>query len=163
LFGDGAAAAVLADEPSAHGRRVRWKCAGSTIEPRDRDQLRFEHRHGMLRNMLSLSVPKLAAEYAERVLLQVLERNHLSKNEITGWIMHAGGRDILLAMQQRLGLTDQDLRWSAGVLRNYGNVSSACVYFVLQAALNGDVPGGLWWMSSFGAGFSCAGAVLEVD
>jgi alkylresorcinol/alkylpyrone synthase len=33
---------------------------------------------------------------------------------------------------------------------------------VLRAALDGDAPGGLWWMSSFGAGFSCHGALLEV-
>jgi len=36
------------------------------------------------------------------------------------------------------------------------------VLFVLQAALHGSVPDGLWWMSSFGAGFSCHGALLEV-
>ena len=49
------------------------------------------------------------------------------------------------------------------VLREYGNVSSSSVYFVLQQALNDSVPAGLWWMSSFGAGFSCHGALLEVE
>jgi alkylresorcinol/alkylpyrone synthase len=77
--------------------------------------------------------------------------------------MHAGGREILLAIRERLGLSEHDLRWSASILRNYGNVSSPCVYFVLQSTLNDEVPGGHWWMSSFGAGFSCAGALLEVD
>jgi alkylresorcinol/alkylpyrone synthase len=48
------------------------------------------------------------------------------------------------------------------VLRDYGNVSSACVYFVLKAALKDRAPPGWWWMSSFGAGFSCHGALLEV-
>jgi len=33
---------------------------------------------------------------------------------------------------------------------------------VLEAALADTVPNGLWWMSSFGAGFSCHGALLEV-
>jgi alkylresorcinol/alkylpyrone synthase len=37
------------------------------------------------------------------------------------------------------------------------------VYFVLQAALNDLAPGGNWWMSSFGAGFSCHGVLLEVE
>ena len=54
------------------------------------------------------------------------------------------------------------MRWSEAVLREYGNVSSPSVYFVLQHALNDSVPAGLWWMSSFGAGFSCHGALLEV-
>jgi alkylresorcinol/alkylpyrone synthase len=37
------------------------------------------------------------------------------------------------------------------------------VYFVLQAALGDSAPGGYGWMSAFGAGFSCHGALLEVE
>ena len=43
----------------------------------------------------------------------------------------------------------------------YGNMSSAFVYFVLQAALADDAQPGWWWMSAFGAGFSCHGALLQ--
>jgi len=39
----------------------------------------------------------------------------------------------------------------------------ATEFFVLQAALNDSVPDGLWWMSSFGAGFGCHGALLQVE
>ena len=83
--------------------------------------------------------------------------------DITGWILHAGGREILAAVRERIGLTEDDTRWSASILRDYGNVSSPCVYFVLQSALNEQARGGYWWMSSFGAGFSCHGALLEVE
>ena len=64
---------------------------------------------------------------------------------------------------QQVGLTEDDTRWSAAILRDYGNVSSPCVYFVLEAALKEQARGGHWWMSSFGAGFSCHGALLEVE
>jgi alkylresorcinol/alkylpyrone synthase len=47
------------------------------------------------------------------------------------------------------------------MLRQYGNMSSAFVYFVLQAALRDNARSGWWWMSSFGAGFSCHGALLK--
>jgi alkylresorcinol/alkylpyrone synthase len=47
-------------------------------------------------------------------------------------------------------------------LREYGNLSSPFVLFVLKAALESGVPAGTWWMSSFGAGFSCHGALLRV-
>ena len=59
--------------------------------------------------------------------------------------------------------TAQAFRYSAAMLREYGNLSSAFVYFVLEAALADDAPGGWWWLSSFGAGFSCHGALLKVD
>ena len=59
--------------------------------------------------------------------------------------------------------TADAFRYSAAMLREYGNLSSAFVYFVLEAALADDAPGGWWWLSSFGAGFSCHGALLKVD
>ncbi|HET7548480.1 MAG TPA: hypothetical protein VFJ86_11960, partial [Usitatibacter sp.] len=45
-----------------------------------------------------------------------------------------------------------DLAWSAAMLRDFGNLSSPFVLFVLRAALEGGAPRGWWWMSSFGAG-----------
>jgi predicted naringenin-chalcone synthase len=163
LFGDGAGAAVLSRDPTPGRRRVEWKSAGTFIDVGDRDELRFERRRGMLRNILSPAVPALAAKHVDRVLAEGLERSGLSREDITGWILHAGGREILAAIRQKIGLTEDDTRWSASILRDYGNVSSPCVYFVLQAALNEQATGGHWWMSSFGAGFSCHGALLEVE
>ncbi|MBA3564759.1 MAG: stilbene synthase [Gammaproteobacteria bacterium] len=162
LFGDGAGAAVLSAEPHPNKRRIEWKTAGSLINPAEREALRFEQRDGMLRNILTRPVPRLAAEHAEQVLNTVLAELHLTQSQIDVWVWHAGGRDVLLALQDKLGLADDDLRYSAAMLREYGNLSSAFVYFVLQAALADGAPGGLWWMSSFGAGFSCHGALLEV-
>jgi predicted naringenin-chalcone synthase len=62
-----------------------------------------------------------------------------------------------------LGLHPNQLRYSREALRRYGNLSSAFVYFVLDAALSDHATGGWWWMSSFGAGFTCHGALLAVD
>ena len=162
LFGDGAGAAVLSREPGTTGRRIEWKDSTSLIEPARRNALKFEQRAGMLRNILTREVPALAAEYAEQVLATVLQRAGLASADVSAWIMHAGGRDVLLALQRRLELKPGDLRYSAAMLHEYGNLSSAFVYFVLQAALADDAPGGWWWLSSFGAGFSCHGALLEV-
>ena len=109
------------------------------------------------------AVPPLAAKHAEQVLNQTLAEAGVARSQITQWIWHAGGREVLLALQERLGLEAEDVRLSAAVLREFGNVSSPCVYFVLQAALADSAPGGFWWMSSFGAGFQLSWrALLEV-
>jgi alkylresorcinol/alkylpyrone synthase len=163
LFGDGAGAAILSGAAPSNQRRIEWKTARSILSPEHRDYLRFEQRDGMLRNILARQVPSLASKHAARVLVETLAQSCGKRDQITAWILHAGGRDVLLAMKERLGLTETDLRWSAGVLREFGNLSSPFVLFVLKAALAGDAPGGLWWMSSFGAGFSCHGALLEVE
>ena len=163
LFGDGAGAAVLARQPEPAGRRIEWKDSTSLVEPRQRAALMFEQRNGMLRNILTRAVPALAADYAQRVLGTVLGRAGLHPGDIGTWVMHAGGRDVLRALEARLELQPDDLRHSAAMLREYGNLSSAFVYFVLEAALQADAPPGWWWLSSFGAGFSCHGALLEVQ
>jgi alkylresorcinol/alkylpyrone synthase len=161
LFGDGAAAAVLTPRHEGAGRRVRWADAQSATQPRLRDALRFEMRGGKLRNILTLPVPRLAAEHARAVLDAAAARGEFDPRRISTWVMHAGGRRVLEEVRSSLEIEDRDLRYSAGVLRDYGNLSSPFVLFVLERALR-EAEGGMWWMSSFGAGFSCHGALLEV-
>jgi alkylresorcinol/alkylpyrone synthase len=163
LFGDGAGAAVLSRTAPPHRRRIAWRDSASLTVPAHREALRFEQRRGLLRNVLTREVPALAAHHAQQVLGTVLQRAGLSPSAITAWIFHAGGRDVLLALAERLQLDENALRHSAAMLREHGNLSSAFVYFVLQAALADDAPGGWWWLSAFGAGFSCHGALLEVQ
>src|SRR4029077_10196160 len=148
LFGDGAGAAVLSNAANG-GRRVQWKSSGSLLRPNDRDLLRFEQKGGMLRNILTPQVPALAAQHVETVFDETLARAKVARSQIAGWIFHPGGRDVLMALRERLSLSGDDVRWSEAVLREYGNVSSPSVYFVLQSALSDSVPPGLWWMSSF--------------
>jgi predicted naringenin-chalcone synthase len=163
LFGDGCGAAVLSRRPPAARRRVEWITSTSIMEPAARSKLRFEHRNGLLRNVLTREVPRLAAHYAEEALRLTLQRAGISQDRVAAWIMHAGGRDVLAALEERLCLDASALQHSRQVLREYGNLSSAFVYFVLQAALADSAPGGWWWLSSFGAGFSCHGALLAVE
>jgi len=161
LFGDGAGAAVLSRQANPQRRAIEWKSFASLIDPTERSALQFETRNGMLRNILTRPVPRLAAEHAEQVLHRVLDAAGLTSADIAAWIMHAGGRDVLAALQHRLHLTVEDLRYSADTLHRYGNMSSAFVYFVLEAALKDNAKPGWWWMSAFGAGFSCHGALLK--
>lgn len=163
LFGDGAGAAVVSSQAKPSGRRIEWADSSSLINPAERKALMFEQRDGMLRNVLSRAVPGLAADYAHQVLKTVLGRAGFGTADVSAWIMHAGGRDVLLAVERELGLRPQDLRYSAAMLHEYGNLSSAFVYFVLEAALADHAPDGWWWLSSFGAGFSCHGALLKVS
>jgi alkylresorcinol/alkylpyrone synthase len=162
LFGDGAGAAVVCNTPPTEGRRVRWRAAGSVLSPKYRDLLRFETKNGMLRNVLSPCVPVLAARHAEIVFAEVAARAGINRSQIVGWILHAGGRDVLDALRETFTLRVEEVRSSAKILEEYGNLSSPFVLFSLQAALADTIPDGLWWLSSFGAGFSCHGAMLEV-
>jgi alkylresorcinol/alkylpyrone synthase len=122
LFGDGAGAAVLSGAPRPGGPHVAWMDSMSLLQPERREALMFEQRDGMLRNILTRAVPALAAEHAQRILDVVLARAGLEPGAIRNWIMHAGGRDVLLELQSRLGLSPHELRYSSAMLREYGNL-----------------------------------------
>lgn len=162
LFGDGAGAAVLSDEPGP-GRKLRWRAAQTVVSTSERDLLRFEQRGGMLRNILTPQVPELAARYSRQVFDRVTNDAGLRPEDISRWIWHAGGRDVLAALAREFAFENGELQHSAAVLRELGNLSSACVYHVLERTLAAEAPGGWWWMSAFGAGFSSHGALLRVD
>lgn len=163
LFGDGAGAAVLGRKPPDGKREINWKDADSWLSPSQREALRFETRGGMLRNILTLPVPGLAARHSRDVFDLVIGRNGIHREQISSWIWHSGGRDVLEALRSEFGFVNGELDHTTAVLRELGNLSSACVYHVLERALAAGARSGYWWMSAFGAGFSCHGALLEVS
>ena len=158
LFGDGAAAALLSAAPRGESRSVEWTHAVSAVEPADREALRMEMRGGLLRNILSRAVPAVAARHAR----DLFEQSPVAQSEIRQWIWHAGGRTVLDRVRDRFEFDESALACSRAMLARYGNLSSPFVLFVLDEALRRNAPGGWWWMSSFGAGFSCHGALLKV-
>ena len=157
LFSDGAGAAVMSREQT-HPRKLALSKFVSYSVPEDRDYLRFEQRNGMLRNILHQEVPGKAAAHVRK-----LTNETINKPDISGWVFHAGGREVLAAVARELDLNKEDLEISARILDEYGNLSSPFVYFVLERSLASKVPPGLWWVCSFGAGFTAHGALLEVS
>lgn len=164
LFGDGAGAVVLGSAPApAPARSLEWRAFTTVLNPRDRDLLRFETRNGMLRNLLDKTVPVLVVEHVREVLQELLASTGKSQDQISEWILHPGGRDVLVALQAGLGIPAVNLRWSADVLRRHGNVSSPSIIFALENALQNGASPGTWFLSAYGAGISCHGAFLSVS
>ncbi len=162
LFGDGGGAVVVEKSPPQDRSSLEWVDYETSLCAEDRDFLRFDHRGGMLRNILAPEVPEKAAGHAEAVLDRVLDRAGLSRGEIGQWVTHAGGREVLLAIARRLGLDPELFRQSWDVLEECGNLSSPFVLFVLERAMEVMPPGQWWWLNSFGAGFTSHGALLRV-
>ena len=88
----------------------------------------------------------------------------LARSRIIDCIIALDDYDVLTAaaLREHLCIEAHDTRWSEQVLRDFGNVSSSSVFFVLESAFADSAMPGYWWMCSFGAGFTCHGALLEV-
>jgi predicted naringenin-chalcone synthase len=57
----------------------------------------------------------------ERALDALLQRNRLNRSDVRFWVAHPGGRKVIDNVQKYLGLTDEQLRFSRAVMRNFGN------------------------------------------
>ena len=81
-------------------------------------------------------VPHIIDDHIIGALEPLLSRDEslrgLPYRDITHWAIHPGGRSILDKVQSRLELTDEQLVPARETLRNYGNMSSATVLFVLK-------------------------------
>jgi predicted naringenin-chalcone synthase len=77
-----------------------------------------------------------------------------SVNDIALWAVHAGGRSILDAVQHGLALPPETLRYSRDVLRDFGNMSSATLVFVLDRILHSAQAAGDGMAMAFGPGLT---------
>jgi predicted naringenin-chalcone synthase len=143
LFGDGASAALW----RASDLGGQWKASNfrSIHRPDEREKIRFVNAGGRLKNQLHRAVPEVAAE-SVGALFSLCDRK---PDQI---IAHAGGRDVIEAIEERL--PGYALAETREAFRKYGNLSSPSVLCALEERLskaNGDK---LLWLTSFGAGFA---------
>jgi predicted naringenin-chalcone synthase len=85
---------------------------------------------------LSGDVPELIQQEIDKLMDSALQKADIKKEEITHWCIHPGGRKILDVIQQKLGLAEDDMKYSRSVLSSYGNMSSVTILFVLKEIMN---------------------------
>jgi predicted naringenin-chalcone synthase len=81
---------------------------------------------------LSPELPKIILNDASPLLIKYLKENELEISDIKHWALHPGGRAILDSLQNGLGLSDEQMTPSREILRDYGNMSSASILYVLK-------------------------------
>ncbi len=160
LFGDGAAAAVVKGAP---GPGPQILDAQTHTFPNSIDAMGFDLKDTGFHIVLSRDVPDLIRRHIKGLLNAFLGRNGLKQEQIGAYLMHPGGQKLLLYMQEELGLCECDTQLSWDVLREYGNLSSASVLFVLHECLKKltPKPGQYGLMAAFGPGFSAEMLLLQ--
>ncbi len=145
LFADGAAAALVTADPAgiALGRFQ------ATVIPQSHHLITWHIGDTGFQMHLSGQVPgrirRWLPEHAAALLPPETPRL---------WAVHAGGRSILDAVQQALRLAPDALRYSREILRNYGNMSSATLMFVLNSILGDADARGPGMAMAFGPGLT---------
>jgi alkylresorcinol/alkylpyrone synthase len=134
LFGDGAAAAVLApDRPGQAGPRML--ASGSRLLPDTEGLMGFDVGTHGLRIVLQRELPVVLASELRATIEGFLEANGRRIADVALHLVHPGGRRILDAYAEIFGLDEDALAISRESLRRYGNLSSASVPTLLEIAI----------------------------
>lgn len=159
LFGEGAAAVLL----SGTSGTPRIGEVRSVLFEGTEHLMGWRFTSDGMRLVLSPEVTDLVRVRLRPAVEELLAAAGWAAGDVRFWILHPGGRRILEAYREGLGLSEEALGWSRRSLEQVGNLSSAAVFFVLADVLARGRPqaGDRGLLAALGPGFGAELLVLE--
>ncbi len=130
LFGDGAAAILVSGNKETEGMNIDHFY--SSVSIKGKQEMAWEMSSSGFLLTLSGYIPDLIEEDFNHFANEAMTGTGLTKEDITHWCIHPGGKKILEAVHNSLGFTNGQLQHCYDVLNDYGNMSSPTVLFVLE-------------------------------
>ncbi|MDO4263819.1 MAG: 3-oxoacyl-[acyl-carrier-protein] synthase III C-terminal domain-containing protein [Deinococcus sp.] len=167
VFADGAAGAVVSAQPPRSGQRaLQLDAFETTLTPPgdgEKDMAWSVGDQGY-EMVLSSYVPDIIENHLHGalgpLLLNLAAELHASGAEVEHWAVHPGGRAILDKVQGSLGLSEEQMHPSREVLRQFGNMSSATVLFIIGQLLDTAQPGERACAMAFGPGLTVESGLM---
>ena len=130
LFADGAAAVLVTGDYKQEGFSI--DNFYSMVSLKGKKDMAWELSSKGFLMTLSSYVAEMIEEDFTLLVQDALSAANLNKEDITKWCIHPGGKKILEAVHKSLGFTNGQLDPCYEILRDYGNMSSPTVLFVLE-------------------------------
>lgn len=140
LFGDGSAA-VLVSNMLPSENNLKLKGFYSHVAYKGVQDMAWELSSKGFLMTLSSYVPDLVEESVYPIIKKALETYNITREEITHWCLHPGGKKILNAIRDQLDFSEEQMKYSRSVLSKYGNMSSPSVLFVMKEIMDDLKPG----------------------
>lgn len=164
LFGDGCGALLL------QSGDVQLTCPdivafSSHIVPEAWRAISYHwsQKHTKFELYLDKEIPHLLGLHSPTPITALLSAFQLERRDVKHWLVHAGGRKVVVAIGAANGLTSHDLRHATDVLRQNGNLGSATVIFTYEACVKegGIQPGDYGVVVTMGPGATIETALLH--
>lgn len=154
IFADGAAACLVVGNRSEDCTGLELKNFYSEVHSSGKNDMAWQVSSSGFLMTLSNYIPQLVEMNIEQLMANALAQSGLAVNDIKGWAIHPGGRKILEVISEKLELTADHLIHSYNVLKNYGNMSSATILFVLKQMMHNETITGNIFGVAFGPGLT---------
>lgn len=149
IFGDGATATLLTDDPIYVAGIYNFGTMGSEAD-------NLACNDGKL-FMNGRAVFNFAAKHVPADVSELLQKNKLTLAEVDCFVLHQGSRYIVDTIADRLGISHDKARFYAA---DYGNTVSSSIPMALSEEINNSLNHTIL-LSAFGLGFSWASAILK--
>ncbi len=162
LFADGSAS-VLVTSDLYRSKGLLLKSFHSEIARHGSKDMAWKlSKTGFLMSLTSY-VPELVLSGIKPLMKAAVKKSKVAK--INHWAIHPGGRKILEASEKALNISSENLSASYETLKNYGNMSSPTVLFVLDKIMSDkkNKSGETVFAAGFGPGLTLESAVLEFE
>lgn len=160
IFGDGAATVLMSSCEEDSGPTI---IAEEMYHFYDAEYMMgFKLTDTGLQMVLDETVPETISEHFPRIIHPFLEKNQTDISSVDHFIFHPGGRKILQTVEELFGSLGKNIDDTRFILKQYGNMSSVTVLYVLERFLEKNIPAGdKGLMLSFGPGFSAQSLLLQ--
>jgi predicted naringenin-chalcone synthase len=164
LFADGAAAALVsARKPREGSGYFEIMKHASALAPAGEQDMAWEIGDNGFNIVLSSYVPEILGANIHDLVRDLIRNAGLGLDDVSSWAVHPGGKSILDKVGEGLGLDPRHLAVSRDILREYGNMSSATILFVLQRMLDrgSSAQNGPTCAMAFGPGLTVEMSLLD--
>ena len=160
LFGDGAAACVVASDGAGEGAGERRgvaaiEGAGEQLWPDTLDIMGWKVDPTGLGVIFDRAIPPFAEAQVGAAVDGILARLGLARRDVDRFACHPGGAKVITALESALSLDQGTLDIERAVLEQHGNMSAPTVLFVLNRLLSGPLPRRTV-LAALGPGFTCS-------
>lgn len=170
LFADGVGAGLVTRRPPSPGERtLELERFATRTTPEGESEMAWRIGDHGFEMVLSNAVPAIIGAHVTDAVAPLLEpepaladalRAGTAGEAIPHWAVHPGGRSILDRVERTLALDPAQLAPSRAILRDYGNMSSATILFVLRRILDEAADGERIAAMAFGPGLTVESALL---
>ncbi|TAH19127.1 MAG: type III polyketide synthase [Cytophagales bacterium] len=165
IFADGAAALLLGTE-KGEGKAMSLEAFHCDLAPQGKSDMAWYIRDFGFEMRLSSYVPNLLETKMKELTDRLLQKLNLQIGQIDAFAIHPGGKRILEVAEKCLKISPIQNQYSYQILRNFGNMSSATVLFVLKniwdnCPLTEKKEGNILSMA-FGPGLTIESALLKL-
>lgn len=159
IFADGCAGLVVSAQSPKNGLKILDLAAD--LLPTGEADMAWTIGNQGFDMVLTSYVPKILEAELGKIINPYLEKLGLAKCDFPWWAIHPGGKAILDKAEQALNLQEHHLKPSRDILREFGNMSSVTILYILKRIMEDKTSGKPFPAIAFGPGLTVEMGVFE--